>query len=115
MENLNNLPPFYVGQKIVYITGHNMPKDSIHIVKGIKISCCEGYAVNVGIKTKRYFEHKNNGITHIRCSKCKRISEIDDFFNWILASSFRPLQESPFPSLTMKEVVKEESKLVSLN
>ena len=114
-NNLNNLPPFYVGQKVVYITGREMPKNSEHIVKGLKINCCGLWDINVGIKSKSYFINKNNGVTHIICKRCKQISEIESFYFGFLSTSFRPLNEQPFPSLTMQEVIKKESQLVSLN
>jgi len=46
-NNLKNLPPFYVGQKVVYITGISMPKDSIHIISDCLKKECNCYVVSV--------------------------------------------------------------------
>ena len=42
----------------------------------------------------------------------KEYSPNDEGYIW---TSFAPIQESPFPSLTMKQVVEKESVLTSLN
>lgn len=51
MENLNNLPPFYVGQKVVYITGDNMPKNSIHIVREVILADCGCFILKINTKS----------------------------------------------------------------
>jgi len=110
-NNLNNLPPFYVGQKVVYITGRNMPKDSIHTVLDVKKDACGCWRIYVGMIGIVY----NN--SRVKCSVCGIISLTKDSLdaNYIASTSFRPLQESVFPSLTMSRVIEKECELVSMN
>lgn len=114
MENevLNNLPPFYVGQKVVYITGKNMLKDSIHTVSEIEKSRCGCYFIWIGNEVKI----KGKPFDYYSCVECGKIS-LGSFIhsNGWSSKSFRPLQESVFPSLTMSRVIEKERELVSMN
>lgn len=105
MENLNNLPPFYVGQKLIYTGWKKELKGTIHIVSElIRQGCGCWHVISKTLPLGQYNF----------CYYCSCFVESNCLHN-ANAKSFSPLQESPFPSLTMKEVVKEESKLVSLN
>jgi hypothetical protein len=53
MKNLNNLPPFYEGQKVVYITGIAMPKYSIHTVKAVIKHPCGLYSIRIGVDVQK--------------------------------------------------------------
>jgi hypothetical protein len=77
-----NLPPFYVNQKIVYITGVNAPKDSIWIVRKIEKHPVFGWLVYVDFTI---------GIN----------------INGAFASSFKPLQEQTFPLITYSKIQEE--------
>lgn len=87
-----------------------MPKDTIHTVTGIsKLSCCGDWVIQIGNNTgyrgKELF---------LDCD-CGKITQRNlNPFIWD-AKSFKPLEELPFPSLTMKEVIKKERQLVSMN
>jgi len=101
--SLNNLPPFYIGQKVVYITGHNMPKDSIHIVYDYYQSECGCWSIAIDNKP---FEIKE---TLRRCICCNDIRNGKAFINntgWIY-TSFRALKEQSFPLLTYSKVLEE--------
>jgi hypothetical protein len=111
MNNLTNLPPFYVGQKVIYITGHNMPKDSVHTVLDIKkdiFGCWRIYVKPIGLSYSG---------SNVKCSSCEKIFNSSNSLSadYIIFTSFRALKESPFPSMTAKEVITKELKLVSLN
>lgn len=119
-DSLKNLPPFYVGQKVVYITGENMPKDSIHTVLGIKYEFCCG-APYLEIKNKSEEEDFNHdGTTHVQMDCCGKVISLKMYNRLSLKgcwniNSFRPLQESVFPSLTLSRVIEKERQLVSMN
>ncbi len=100
MEKIN-LPPFYVGQKVVYITGINMPKDSVHTVLGIIHHPCGCYSIDIG---RRYSNtHKRSScFTHQHA-----FVTINNNIRYVMATSFRPLQEQTFPLLTYSKVLEE--------
>jgi hypothetical protein len=109
MENLNNLPPFFVGQKVVYITGNHMPKDSIHTVLGCKQYPCGHWTVK--INTSSGINYYAKGLT---CICLKSRIDIDDGIEYYwAAASFRPLQEQKFPLIKLKKIIEKE--LVSAN
>jgi len=106
MNNLNNLPPLYIGQKVVYITGYNMPKDSIHIVKDVfKIKCCNTWIISI---TTPFIIGKGYHL----CSCCNTELSSDFILNIpknqsFSASSFRAIESQSFPLLTYSKVLEE--------
>lgn len=110
MNPLENLPPFYIGQKVVYITGINMPKDSIHTVRDIVQSECGCWSIKVDAVN----EIIQQGL--VLCKACNTIlPRTKSKWKGFSAESFRAFEESIFPSLTMKRVVEKESLLISMN
>lgn len=109
---LSNLPPFYIGQKVVYITGANMPKNSVHTVRGVFKQACGCIMILIDRESNRM----PNDTTHVRCVECNKRVTIGEYIDagWF-ATSFRPVQEQAFPSLTYSKVVEKESELISLN
>jgi hypothetical protein len=103
MENLNNLPPFYVGQKVVYITGISMPKNSVHVVSDVYKKGC-GCCI-IGINgDKIIFRKPKTGL--IECSSCRKGYKSDKIFDskgWN-SGSFRPLQQQNFPLMKLSEI-----------
>jgi len=111
--NKLNLPPFYVGQKVVYITGKRMPKDSVHVVTGIVKHNCGHFGIY--INTKNF----NWGPTtkFCLCEFCGKLTPVSpgSIKTWS-PLSFRPLQEAKPPLMTftqIKETEKEE--ILTLN
>lgn len=112
MEHLNNLPPFYIGQKVVYITGIQLPiytQDTVIDIIKNNCKCCE-YLIKVkkhpGEKTIIEDKHP-----YVRCADCAHIvltSEWNKTIGYWLASSWRPLQEQTFPLISMKKVLEEQ-------
>jgi hypothetical protein len=110
MNNLNNLPPFYIGQKVVYITGKIMPKDSIHIVSDIKREDCGCWVISIN----GYKLHSSLPPKPYKCFTCDSCGGImletwtsnDGFDGWN-PNSFRAIQEQSFPLLTYSKVLEE--------
>jgi len=115
-NNLNNLPPFYIGQKVIYITGTNMPKDSIHTVSGLHKSDCGCYVIQINGQPPKV-EIGDISNPNWKCKQCgKQYKKTNEncFRRW-LASSFRPLQEETFPLIELSKVIEKEKQLVSSN
>jgi len=111
--NKLNLPPFYVGQKVVYITGINMPKDSIHTVTGIIKKSCGCYGLYINTLNLPW---KDNLPIH-RCAECHSTAIKDHpiIGDWC-SKSFRAIEEAKPPLMTftqIKETEKEE--ILTLN
>lgn len=106
-NNLNNLAPFYVGQKVVCIKTHTIgiyKQGQVFTITDVYIQKCGcKWVVNIGVFSN---------IPTMECSSCGFNYSQDNGF---AASSFKPLQESVFPSLTMSKVLEKESQLISMN
>lgn len=103
---LSNLPPFYIGQKVVANRTHSkgkFRKGDEFIIKGITKKCCV-MCVDIGIAS----------IHDIGECSCGRLFSGHGVY-WFGASNFTPSQEQAFPSLTYSKVVEKESELISLN
>ncbi len=114
MNNLN-LPPFYVGQKVVYITGHNMPKNSIHTVNFISKKPC-GCSWVIRIDDEKFIPTpgNTNKIVCVQCgvvySRQKDTGEVWD------ANAFRAIQEAKPPLMTFTQIKeKEKEEILILN
>lgn len=108
-SSLENLPPFYVGQKVVCIKNHSsgvVLKDKTYTVTSVLKICC-GFRIGVGIEW-------NYGTKNVCCSSCTSIRPPDK--EWMLSPClFAPLQESVFPTLTLSRVIEKELQLTSMN
>ena len=97
-----NLPPFYVGQKVVYldlsigfcVEGSKIKRGQIVVVKGLDFS-----KLHVGSKskTKAWFIEISE---HPGCL--------------YIASDFAPVQEN-FQSISLEKILEEETKLIGVN
>ncbi len=104
--NKLNLPPFYIGQKVIYITGNNMPKDSIHTIINIIKMHCGCFCIDIGkqcnVLTKTYcINHASKIGPFLPSSKIQ----------WFNSNSFRPFQQQSFPLIKLskiQELEKEE-------
>lgn len=93
MSNLNNLPPFYVGQKVVYIK-----TDTTYTVINMIQAHCGCWAVDVG--DKRH-------IGQLYCPEHRDYYDDRSHIDWVKSSNLRPLQEQKFPLISMKKVLEE--------
>lgn len=105
-NNLNNLPPFYIGQKVIYITGISMPKNSTHVVSDVWQEPCGCWAIYINNQKVEFVPKE---YTNCVCQFCNRITpnigKIKD--NCWLAASFRPLIEQTFPLIKYSKILEE--------
>lgn len=108
----NSIAPFRIGQIVTCVESHpNLPivrKGNQFAILGIKMGC-HGWVVDIGI------ESGNEIGIPLRCNQCGKTGIISDGIWWIGAFRFSTPKEQTFPSMTTKEIVKKELKLVSLN
>lgn len=112
MKNKFNLPPFYIGQEVIYITGILMPKNSKHIISDLKQDPCGCW--NIGIDGQ-----KLNIVTHLEydiiiCDSCEKeySSNFPEVENGWDPNSFRPVENTKLPLLTFKQIQKVEKEEV---
>lgn len=97
MQNLNNLPPFYIGQKVVALLNYT-GKSGAAIIKD------EIYSV---------FE-----ITKIKNQWSIKISLNGNYWSIINSQGiifFAPAQKETFPIIELSKVIEKEKKLISSN
>lgn len=112
----NNIPPFTIGQKVVYTTGINMPKNSIHVVSDIHKDPCGCWVIAIN-KEPLNFGFVGNGYTHYSCPNCGSVRITGAYTRkaW-LAISFKPIQEMKAPLLTFEKIKEEEKEeILTLN
>lgn len=109
-NNLNNPPPFYVGQKVICIKEIIDDWSSTELEEG-----CKGPLLYEKYTVRSIKNVVGWGITleEIINPKFKYIDFLGEAY--FAAENFRSIQESPFPNMTLKEVVKKESQLISIN
>lgn len=109
---MENLPPFYVGQKIVRIVNSSNSKYKIgdeHICYGcIKCVGCGNWSVDVGIRVERFCYVL---LFACNCNWKMGMSEPIQYFD---AKSFAPIEKN-FQSISLEKVLEEETKLISVN
>lgn len=107
MEHIN-LPPFFIGQKVVALANGvttNLVKDVGYIVLGLN-KCCGIWSINVGLIV-------TSGAVGISCSGCgRRLSNGNP--RWIHSKHFKPAEET-FQSIFLTRVLEVETKLISQN
>lgn len=110
MNPLENLPPFYVGQKVVSLSNHEsgLIKDKIYTVLAVIKGHCY-YTIDIGLKNKSYA----NNLAKCTCGVTYKTSPSDIW--WHSSARFAPLQESAFPTLTLSRVIEKELQLTSMN
>lgn len=96
MSNLNNLPPFYVGQKVVCVDDTNQCNDTVE--------SCQGYVVEGQKLTVKDFS-RAGGV---------RFYEVFGGYHYgdgeeagYEPKRFRPLEEQKFPLISMTKVLEE--------
>lgn len=99
MNILNNLSPFYIGQKVVYITGIYHPKNTIYTIKDIIKYPCGCYGIDIG-------EKDTYGISI--CGDHNSYLNTPSNIAYYDSNSFRPLQELKFPLISYSKVLEEQ-------
>lgn len=115
----NNLPPFYVGEEVEYVTGIEMPKGTKVIVTGATQKGCGCWVIshdkdntfNLQIE-----DAKNHGASFWKCSLCKKSSGRFHPTGWD-AHSFRRLQRpKPMTFIKLAEIQEtEKEEVLTLN
>mgnify|MGYP003490020378 CR=1 FL=1 len=106
MEKMN-LPPFYIGQKVVYVgSGRTFPLNSIHTISDLKKDSCGCWSVEVDGKN---IEFKNE---YSRCKACGKV--YTGFYYGYFTSAFRPVQEAkpPLIKLTLSKIKETEKEQI---
>lgn len=98
MDALKNLPPFYPGQKVVYIgpTAMGLVKGKTYTAIDIEkktCRCCHTYRVNVGIPI-------GEGILGISCTYCGNVTYTKNLLS--CSCNFRAAQQQKFPLLKLR-------------
>jgi hypothetical protein len=114
--NKLNLPPFYIGQKVVYLTGINMPKGTICKVSDYHVNPCGCKYLYVNNEKKEY-EFGATDAPFFKCNTCGDIylkSSGPTSTNGWVAESFAPIEEAPL--LTFSQIKKaEKEEILILN
>jgi hypothetical protein len=108
------IPPFYIGQKVVYITGLQMPKNSIHVVSDTFLSKCGCWVIEINNKKLTPFTAKTNRTRCLNCGNAYN-SHNNDYTGWA-SNSFRAFEEKKLQLLTFIEIKeKEKEEILTLN
>lgn len=117
MEERINLPPFYEGQRVVYIgKGTSLAVNSTHTVTGINQLHCGCWSVQIGL---RFEQRQINGCDASKITCGKHIDKTKFIPNPLLmkcfdSTCFAPI-ELTFQSISFENVIKKETPLVGVN
>lgn len=107
MKDKLNIPPFYIGQKVVAIKDHTQGyfnKGDEFVVKGIEKTCCV-WVIIIGVRT---------GWNISICVCRKSINNPNDMGRFNVAS-FAPLQQQSYPLMTFSKIVEKEKEEILIN
>ena len=94
----SNLPPFYVGQKVVYVGWDPSLKNTIHTVNALYKLTCGCWIV--------YSDTLPLG-EYDMCSNCnKKTTRV--YARIAMAKSLSPIQEQNFPLITLEKIQEKE-------
>lgn len=111
MSSELNLPPFYVGQKVVAlvtktIEGVTLLKGSIHTVKGLMQCKCGSWKVDIGFRAGRF--------AYNECYACGSLYNDCSNIMFVRNTNLSPIEEN-FQSISLEKVLEEETTLISVN
>lgn len=109
MDNLKNLPPFYIGQKVVCIQSHSQNlyvKGKEYEIKDI-VKGCSHYPFLL------YLGIKKEGRIGTKCPTCNNMLHSELF----LADSlnFKPKSKATLPLISLSKVIEQEKNLATAN
>jgi len=109
--NKLNLPPFYVGQKVVCVKTHSqgiVVKGNVYSVKECYLSPCGcNYVVCVGVLATGQFN---------KCTTCGKRRNPESKYHPISHELFAPVQEAKPPLMTFTQIKeKEKEEILILN
>lgn len=107
LNPLENLPPFYIGQNVIYIgpSNNGFVNGKKYIVKGCEKKCSCYYLVNVGIK--------NVYNLILECPDCK--SRFTPTEIWLWHELFRPVRKQKFPLITLSKIKETEKQEILIS
>jgi hypothetical protein len=96
-----NIPPFYIGRKVVCIKDHSrgaVKKGQEYIIKDIIPGCCEedSWWVDVGYKAPE-------NLRFVTCPNCNNIGTKN--IGYIAYYLFAPIEEQQFSKVTYTEIL----------
>lgn len=104
---MENLPPFYVGQKVVALKDSpyhpEMRKGKVFTVLALNFCCC--WSIDIGLKVMK---------SHLYCADCNIVFGQHGSIAWKCAKRFAPLEEN-FESISLEKVLETETKLIGVN
>lgn len=104
----NNLPPFYVGQKVVQLVDGvftKTKKGDVYTVKELLRFPCGCWTVDVGIKSTK---------PKVACNLHNDSREFTNGIRWVNSMFLAPIEEN-FQSISYSKILEEENKLISVN
>jgi len=107
MKDNINLPPFYVGQRVVALNNSSngaRVKDNVYVVKGLKRCGCGRWLIDIG-------DVGELAITQCKCGRHDFVFAVNE---WHYADAFAPI-ESTFSAITLSEVIEIETPLICSN
>jgi len=106
-----NIPPFQIGDKVVYITGKHMPKNTICKITRVLRWPCGCWGVHIDKQEPKTLNAYANNC--LDCGKDFPLQHLPDVW---CASSFRKVSEQPIKRLTFSEIEKvEKEEVLTLN
>lgn len=100
----SNLPPFYIGQKVVYVGVHKELKDAVYTVLGVITYECGCHSVDIGLKN-----HSLYSIISCSCPLKNCVPKAERNIRYFKHTSLRPIEQQKLPLMTFKEIrVKEQ-------
>ena len=105
---MENIAPFYIGQKIVRI-GYSTPI----VKKGLIYTVADCFKCKCGAWKVTVLEYPYTGDIIFKCDSCgKAIKHVFHFGG--AAENFAPVHEN-FQSISLTKVLEEETKLIGVN
>lgn len=111
---MTNLPPFYIGQRVVALVTKNndigvvIKKNNVYtVLRTQRCGKCGQWHIDVGVKFD-IKEYSNE------CGSCPADLPIKDNTAWCYVQAFAPITEN-FQSITLEKVLETETPLISVN
>lgn len=107
-----NLPPFYIGQKVVCVKtsanklGMSVIKGEVYVIKALIKCNCGLWKCDVGVR------HSIQGNSY--CGYCGYTFAQIGGVGWCNCNLFAPI-ESQFQSISLSEILEKETELISSN
>lgn len=115
---INNTPPFYVGQKIVCIKTHSerlVVEKQKYTVLRCYIHCCGGWAVEVKEVLSTMKDNSVSKVGEIRICYTRKHRSISTGFHPLSALLFAPIQQTKFPLMSFSKITEVEKEEILIN